>query len=96
MTARNWIVQKLKQVKCNLDLETYCILQLTDIDVGCLRRENIVCMSIKAWRTSLYTEPKKFNGRESWNRRPFTNTRSPTVKLPGIKNEHLLKSWLIG
>lgn len=45
-------------------------------------RENIVCMSIKACLTSLYTEPKNPRGMDSWKSKPLTMTRSPTVKLP--------------
>ena len=39
-------------------------------------------MSIMDCLISLYTVPKKLSGRESWNSRPLTNTRSPTVLVP--------------
>jgi hypothetical protein len=31
---------------------------------------------------SLYTDPRKFRGMESWNTRPFIITKSPTVNVP--------------
>lgn len=43
---------------------------------------NIVSISISDCRVSRYTVPKKLRGRLSWNTRPLTMTRSPTVKAP--------------
>ena len=34
---------------------------------------------------SLYTDPRKLRGMESWNTRPFIITKSPTVSVPGNK-----------
>lgn len=57
-------------------------LLLTLILVSTLRRVNKVFISIRACLVSLYTVPRKFRGRESWNSSPFTITRSPTDRLP--------------
>ena len=43
---------------------------------------NMTCMSIRACLISLQTEPRKPSGTDSWNRRPLTMTRPPTLMLP--------------
>lgn len=48
------------------------------------RSWNMTCMSIKACLISLYTDPKKPKGTESWKRRPLTMTRFPTVMVPSM------------
>ena len=45
---------------------------------------NMTCMSIKACLISLYTDPRKPKGTESWKRRPLTMTRFPTVMVPSM------------
>ena len=45
---------------------------------------NMTCMSIRACLISLYTEPRKPKGTESWKSNPLTITRLPTVMVPSI------------
>lgn len=37
---------------------------------------------MRACLTSRYTEPKNPKGTDSWNKRPLTITKSPTVMVP--------------
>mmetsp|Transcript_31978 Transcript_31978/g.79085 ORF Transcript_31978/g.79085 Transcript_31978/m.79085 type:complete len:205 (+) Transcript_31978:492-1106(+) len=48
----------------------------------CSIRLNMAVMSIRDWRVSRYTVPRKLRGTDSWNSRPLTITRSPTVSSP--------------
>mmetsp|Transcript_11562 Transcript_11562/g.28076 ORF Transcript_11562/g.28076 Transcript_11562/m.28076 type:complete len:214 (-) Transcript_11562:2406-3047(-) len=48
----------------------------------CSRRSNMAAMSISDCRVSRYTVPRKLSGTDSWNNRPFTITKSPTVSSP--------------
>ena len=57
------------------------------MEEGTLWRSNSVCISTSDCLMSRYTDPRKFSGTESWNRRPFTITRSPTVIVPGKPQE---------
>mmetsp|Transcript_13814 Transcript_13814/g.51538 ORF Transcript_13814/g.51538 Transcript_13814/m.51538 type:complete len:313 (-) Transcript_13814:101-1039(-) len=43
---------------------------------------NIASMSMSACRNSLYVDPMKLRGKDSWKRRPLTSTRSPTEAVP--------------
>lgn len=40
---------------------------------------------------SRYTEPRKFNGTDSWNNKPFTITKSPTVIVPDKERRKKLR-----
>ena len=61
------------------------LLLFTDctwIEEETLCRSNSVCISTSDCLISRYTEPRKLRGTDSWNNRPFTITRSPTVMVP--------------
>lgn len=79
---------KICFIRCNSTNST-CrkVLTMTNtnptlIFVSMVIRVNMVCMSIRACRTSLYTDPRNPRGTDSWNSKPFTITKSPTVIFP--------------
>ena len=51
----------------------------------CFIRLNSASMSITDCLMSLYMVPRKLRGKESWKSKPFTYTRSPTVRFPVTK-----------
>ena len=50
---------------------------------GSVLQRCVPSMSMVAWRSSRYTEPMKLRGMDSWNNKPFTNTKSPRVSKRG-------------
>lgn len=56
-----------------------------------LRRSNRVCISTSDCLMSRYKDPRKFNGIDSWNTKPFTITKSPTVIVPDKERRKKLR-----